>query len=162
MTARKLTRMEAHAYKQFYMQRTHAAQRGIAWLLTFAMWWSIWQHSGRYFLRGRGRGRYCMARFGDKGPYAVGNVHIVTNEQNQAEMGPVAIAKRLTAANRGRFGRQLSAATKAKLRTANLGKPKSLESIAKRTATRLANGSNRWTPEAIAKRKANREAALWS
>jgi hypothetical protein len=70
---------------KFYYQRGDAAKRGILFLLTFEEWWEIWQKSGHWHERGSGLGQYVMARFGDIGPYAVGNVKIITNKQNTAE-----------------------------------------------------------------------------
>jgi hypothetical protein len=66
-------------------QEAAARQRGIAFLLTFEEWWGIWQSSGKWELRGSGRGKYCMARTNDVGPYAVGNVRIERFEANCAE-----------------------------------------------------------------------------
>lgn len=70
---------------RFQCQRTRAKQRGIGWELTFDQWFGIWTDSGHWERRGRKAGCYCMARNGDKGPYAVGNVSIVTVEQNHSE-----------------------------------------------------------------------------
>lgn len=66
----------------FISQRHKAKKRGIAFLLTFEEWKQIWETSGCYHLRGRGSLKYCMARHNDTGPYAVGNVSIITNAQN--------------------------------------------------------------------------------
>jgi hypothetical protein len=49
--------------------------------MTFPEWWKVWQDSGKWELRGRGKG-YCMGRFGDTGPYEVGNVYITTIGKN--------------------------------------------------------------------------------
>jgi hypothetical protein len=66
-----------------YNQQKHSAtRRGIEFLLSFRQWFEIWQASGHWEERGRGRGKYCMARFGDCGPYAVDNVKIITNAEN--------------------------------------------------------------------------------
>lgn len=65
----------------FMQQKRNAPRRGIAWDLTFSDWWRIWQESGKWHLRGRGKG-YCMARYGDSGPYSVENVYICTIGQN--------------------------------------------------------------------------------
>jgi hypothetical protein len=54
-------------------------------LLTFDEWWSIWEQSEHWHERGVGRGKYCMARFGDCGPYAIGNVKIIPQEENVRE-----------------------------------------------------------------------------
>jgi hypothetical protein len=74
------------AYKRFRKQRGHAKERGIEWQLTFAEWWGIWRESGLWAERGCARGgNAVMARFGDKGPYRVGNVRILSLAGNFAE-----------------------------------------------------------------------------
>jgi hypothetical protein len=69
----------------FNSQRSAAVCRGIPWELTLGEWWSIWQASGKWDLRGRGAGRYCMSRINDAGSYALGNVYIQTAESNSRE-----------------------------------------------------------------------------
>jgi hypothetical protein len=69
--------------RAFTQQRANASLRGIGWNLTFAEWWSIWDESGKW--DERGRDGYVMARHGDTGPYAVGNVKIIHAGQNQSE-----------------------------------------------------------------------------
>ena len=63
-------------------QRRNANTRGIVWKMNFRQWWSIWIDSGKWGERGRDYGKYVMARFGDKGDYCVGNVHIISAQQN--------------------------------------------------------------------------------
>jgi hypothetical protein len=72
-------------WQKFNGHRAVAHARGIPFLLTFEEWCSLWEESGHWCERGRGRGKYEMARVGDRGPYAVGNIRIVTREQNRAE-----------------------------------------------------------------------------
>ncbi|HEY9145651.1 MAG TPA: sigma factor-like helix-turn-helix DNA-binding protein [Thiobacillus sp.] len=71
-------------------QRTTAKQRDISWEITFPEWMAVWRDSGKFDLRGHGRGSYCMARQGDTGPYSVANVYITTCDDNvrdyQAEL----------------------------------------------------------------------------
>jgi len=69
---------------KFTDQRNSARKRGIGWEMTFADWWRVWQESGRWDERGPGTG-YCMARYGDDGPYSVDNVYICTIGQNFAD-----------------------------------------------------------------------------
>jgi hypothetical protein len=69
----------------FQHQRQNAKVRNILWELTFAEWWGIWHESGKWKQRGRGVGKFVMARHGDSGPYAVGNVKIIASEQNNSE-----------------------------------------------------------------------------
>ena len=68
-----------HAYRR---QKNAAKARGIAWCFTFDSWLQVWSKSGRIEERGRGRGKYVMARFGDVGPYSPENVSIILYEQN--------------------------------------------------------------------------------
>lgn len=68
-------------FNKFTQQRYSSRKRGIGWQFTFADWWRIWQESGRWQERGRGQG-YCMARYGDSGPYSPDNVYICTVGQN--------------------------------------------------------------------------------
>src|ERR1700738_3167939 len=70
---------------RYMTQRRNAMNRGIAFQLTFEEWWNIWRKSGRWHQRGNKGGQYQMARFADKGAYEVGNVRIVTMEENVVE-----------------------------------------------------------------------------
>jgi hypothetical protein len=71
--------------RAFIQQRANAKRRNIEWRMTFEEWLEIWLASGRMGLRGRGVGKYCMSRFGDRGPYALGNVEIKLHEVNVSE-----------------------------------------------------------------------------
>ena len=73
------------ATRKFSAQRSNAAKRGISFELTLGDWWSIWDKSGKWSERGVGVGRYVMSRFGDKGPYAAGNVEIILSTQNNSD-----------------------------------------------------------------------------
>jgi hypothetical protein len=84
MTRRNIPRF------RFCIQRSQAKRRGIEWQLTFEDWFAIWTESGHWEERGKRAGCYCMARHGDTGPYAVGNVSIITVEQNSSEGNRVA------------------------------------------------------------------------
>lgn len=66
----------------FYWQKTNAGRRGIEWKLSLPEWWKIWKESGHWEQRGRGIGRYVMARIADVGPYESGNVHIRSFVEN--------------------------------------------------------------------------------
>lgn len=72
---------KAYAYKN---QRCSAAKRGIDWEFTFPQWVELWKASGKWELRGRGKG-YCMTRIGDTGPYSPDNVEIKTIGENFSE-----------------------------------------------------------------------------
>jgi hypothetical protein len=69
---------------EFVAHRADAKRRGIAWELTLAEWWEIWDRSGKYPQRGKETGQYCMARRWDFGPYAAHNVEIQTVSANHA------------------------------------------------------------------------------
>lgn len=77
----------AHTRAAAYLRQKRSAvqNRDIEWLLTFPEWCRIWDESGKWSLRGRGRGAYCMSRKRDVGPYSIENVRIISNEQNIAE-----------------------------------------------------------------------------
>lgn len=83
-----LTRLRAWAaseglsdpYKAYMKQRTRAASRGIEFELTLSEWWAFWD--GHYRERGSRPMDLCMARCGDVGPYAVGNIYLASNQQN--------------------------------------------------------------------------------
>jgi hypothetical protein len=66
---------------RFHVQRMNACRRGIPFLLTFEEWLAVWGD----LLGARGRSGYVMARHGDAGPYAVGNVRIITTQENSRE-----------------------------------------------------------------------------
>lgn len=66
----------------FTGQRKAAKRRGIGWELTFEEWLSIWADK----LPMRGRTGLVMARKGDVGPYAKGNVSIMTARDNLNEV----------------------------------------------------------------------------
>jgi hypothetical protein len=80
------TRQEFQYLKgRFAGQKWEAKRRKIPFLLTWDEWITIWLASGHLFERGPHSNEYVMARFGDKGPYAVGNVKIITAAQNLSE-----------------------------------------------------------------------------
>jgi hypothetical protein len=68
--------------KEFYGQKGNAKARGIEFLFTYEQWLNWWITSGKLEQRGKGRGKYCMMRKGDVGPYSIENVFCGTNEQN--------------------------------------------------------------------------------
>lgn len=69
---------------QYVQQRVNSQRSSIAWEMSFAEWWQIWQDSSHYDKRGCGHG-YMMCRFGNTGPYRVGNIEIITGVQNSAD-----------------------------------------------------------------------------
>lgn len=69
-------------HSAFVSQRASAKARGIGFEMTFDEWREIWKKSGHWRDRGNRKGQYVMARHGDAGPYAVGNVSIIAFEEN--------------------------------------------------------------------------------
>src|SRR5689334_21332753 len=72
--------------KAFSQQRNAAKRRGIPFLFSFEEWWAWWQIEDRWSRRGKGRGKLAMARIGDMGPYAPGNVYPDLHENNTRNM----------------------------------------------------------------------------
>ena len=68
---------------RFNVQRQHAQQRGIPWELTFEQWVAWWGDD--YAQRGRRADDLVMARHGDVGPYALGNIYKATQAQNRKD-----------------------------------------------------------------------------
>lgn len=81
--------------RAYSTQRTSALERGVWWEFDLESWWAIWSASGKWEQRGRGRGKYVMARAGDVGPYSPSNVRICTVQENARERGTVLRARRL-------------------------------------------------------------------
>jgi uncharacterized membrane protein len=106
------------AKQKYNRQKFNAKPRGIPFLITFEEWCYVWEQSGKWEQRGKGRGKYVMARFGDKGAYEIGNVFIQLHGDN------------LKDANIG-ISRPKSEETKLKMREAKLGIPQSAEHKAK-------------------------------
>lgn len=82
MSTHKVYNKDRH---HFLVQRQTAGRRGIEFNLTYAEWLDFWMASGHFHERGRKRDQYCMARFGDVGPYELGNIKIVLVQDNQSE-----------------------------------------------------------------------------
>ena len=70
------------AKRKFHAHKGVAKQRNVPFELFYDEWINIWLASGKYELRGTGKGKYCMSRINDVGPYAVGNVFIQLHTQN--------------------------------------------------------------------------------
>ncbi len=94
--------------KSAYNKQKNAARtRGIEWLFDYESWLAVWVASGHLNERGRGRGKYVMARFGDVGPYRPDNVEIVLYEKNASDcrrnhpVGAAELSKRMIGSGRG-------------------------------------------------------------
>lgn len=132
---------------RYAVQKGQAKARGIGFLLTFNEWLFIWQKSGVLHLRGCGRGKYVMARYGDNGPYTIGNVKICLHGENNSEswVDKNKLATRLKKMSLSKFGIKRgpqSPETRAKIGAANLGKKRSPEAILK---MRLAHLGSKWS-----------------
>jgi len=68
--------------KAYTQHKSNAKTRGVEFLFTFEQWRDWWVASGKWEQRGRGRGKYCMRRHGDIGPYSIENVFCGLNEEN--------------------------------------------------------------------------------
>jgi hypothetical protein len=71
--------------EKFLKQRSNARSRGVPFNLTFQQWWDIWEESGKYKDRGRGRRGFVMHRINDRRPYEVGNAEIISAVDNFRE-----------------------------------------------------------------------------
>jgi CRP-like cAMP-binding protein len=76
------SRSRAGIFRQY---KTNCIRRGIPWELTFEEFCSFWDASGQWERRGRGKGKFCLARYGDSGPYALGNNYVAKNEDNASD-----------------------------------------------------------------------------
>jgi hypothetical protein len=68
--------------RKFSAQKASAKRAAIAFLLTFEEWRDAWMRSGHWNERGKRRGEYVLARIDHRGPFALGNIHIVRAEAN--------------------------------------------------------------------------------
>ena len=151
--------MSETPYRRFQKHRVQSKHRGIKFLFTFEEWLNIWTDSGQFHNAGKHRGQYHMARYGDKGPYAVGNVRIVPCEVNHSEMRhSMETRAKMT---QDRLGRKHTEATKEKIRLAqqgpknpNYGKKLSAEVRAKMSKGKLGN-KNSLGHKQTAEHKAN-------
>lgn len=73
------------AWRAYLAQYSSARRRGIGFEFEFLDWWRWWQVDNRWAVRGRKRGCVMMARIGNAGPYAPGNVYAATHKQNSAD-----------------------------------------------------------------------------
>lgn len=112
-------------------QKCTSRLRGIAFLLTFDEWLKEWIDSGHLHERGCKKGNYVMARFGDTGPYAVGNVKIITCGENVSEAHPDTIPEwHKEAIRTANTGMKLTVEQRAKVANAKRGKRQTPEHIA--------------------------------
>lgn len=97
--------------KLYGKQRRNAKRRGIAWDFTFEDWVRWWETElGPEWIskRGKGKGKYCMSRLKDKGPYITWNVRCILYEVNSID---------------GMVGRRRSEVAKIKTSLSLIGRP---------------------------------------
>lgn len=125
----------------FDTHRSNAHQRGIDFLLTYDEWLRIWKESGHLAERGACTGGYVMARYGDIGPYAVGNVRIILHADNTREAwtGRTHSSETRAKLSSQRRGRPLPVSMHEAALRANLGKKRSPEIRAKISAAMRGN-----------------------
>jgi len=75
------------AVRAFMQQKKMSRTRGIPFEFSFADWWAFWSVNDRWSRRGLTKGALMMARIGDVGSYAPGNVYCATPAQNMADAG---------------------------------------------------------------------------
>lgn len=151
-------------WKGRYLEhKRRAKMRSIPFLLTFDQWSEIWKQSGHADEMGHCGHQFCMARYGDKGGYEVGNVRIITCSENNSEqwsnMTPDMQARRrqqqstLVEANPAWAGHARRPEVAAKISATKLGvkhKPHSVETREKIRATNIATKARKkWVYQAF-------------
>lgn len=80
--------------KKAYMdQVSHAKERKIPWLMSYADWLELWLLSGKWFSRGKCKEQYQMCRKGDTGAYSTRNCFIGTVAENQKDRHKISDAE---------------------------------------------------------------------
>jgi len=125
------TSMTISLIQKFQNQKKHAKVRGIGFLLSFNQWLLIWKRSGHLAERGRGKGKFVMARFGDVGPYAINNVKIITCEQNASEQRPTWNGRKHTAESRKKMSMAAMGNTNGKANKGRTIPPSQIEAVRK-------------------------------
>lgn len=78
-------------------QGRQAHKRGIEWDFSFDDWCGWWvKHLGPnwFWMRGRRKGQYVMARYYDDGPYVIHNVKCIKSEDNVKEARSTCASRR--------------------------------------------------------------------
>ena len=65
---------------KYAKQKRRALERGITWLFTYEQWIAWWGED--LDRRGTGRGKMCMARYGDTVPYSPENTYKLDHFRN--------------------------------------------------------------------------------
>ncbi len=120
---------------RFKQHRNRARASGIGFELSFENWLKIWMDSGQINNRGTRKGQYVMARNGDKGPYKIGNIRIITAQENGSEKRHSEKHKRymrdIMRGNSHALGKKLSKKTREKMSTSRMGRVFSEKTIRK-------------------------------
>jgi hypothetical protein len=122
---------------KYSVHKAGAKRRGISFDLTFDQWMNIWIESGKWHLRGSGKGKFCMCRVGDTGGYTMGNVFIGSFEQNasDANKGRTITEREKQMIRTKLSGRVDSTETTERRRQGQLGMKHSAERVEKRLET---------------------------
>lgn len=159
-------------YREAYSSHKYQAinTRGVGFELTMDQWIEIWLESGHMQERGTKKGQYVMARNGDVGPYAVGNVRIILSSDNVKEMfgnpgGQILRAKRKIFAigNQNKKGKKEGPETRAKKSASHKGLRPSNETRIKLAASndrKWAEGGVLWARQKSGNNKHSEEAKI--
>lgn len=102
----------ALAIWKYQKHRAQSKFRGIDFLLTFEEWYNWWLQNGvdkNQDVKWTGKGRPCMCRKGDTGPYELNNIYFATNSDNAKDLtkhGRLNSRGRFSAKNY-RYGKEL-------------------------------------------------------
>lgn len=100
-----LLRSNYRAQRWGSTQRVDKNGNPIQFELTFDEWLSVWVDSGHLAERGNKRGKYCMSRVDDIGPYKVGNVFIQLTTNNTKDAIDVeGLRERMTGSGNPMYG----------------------------------------------------------
>ena len=69
-------------YHEWKAQKNNAKFRKIDWNLDYLEWITWWLNTGHWHERGKHGDEYSMCRFGDTGPYEIGNIYCATHNTN--------------------------------------------------------------------------------
>jgi hypothetical protein len=73
----------------YHRQRAHTLERGAKWRFTLKSWCKYWECAlgpDWLQLRGKSKGKFCMERIGDRGPFSPRNVRIVLFTEHRSDI----------------------------------------------------------------------------
>lgn len=79
----------------FNQGKAYARRSGISWTIGLTEWWSLWEESGKWELRGKHCGDYCMLRIDQGIGYEKGNIRIGSNQEHWASVRAAANQRRV-------------------------------------------------------------------